>query len=193
MGKQVWSAIGGGVVAAIGLVAIVFFWKNPFREGEITITTPTGSSMTVKVANSNEISELIRKGLEDNNSANYLTNALLSIVEHLPSGSTLREKLVELAEHRRGPFSFSSVPVEAVYDPSVKKGFAAVCENSGFLAKNIVMFFLGDDDRLLSTPISAYADATLTFPCPSGGEIVRINAMEVQEFKGHEVLAKRTL
>ena len=87
MGKQVLSAISGALVAGVVLVAIVFFWKNPFRVGEITIATPNGPSMTFKVANSNEISELIRKGLKNENSAEMLTHSLLSIIEHLPQAA----------------------------------------------------------------------------------------------------------
>lgn len=192
MGKQALSAISGALVAGVALVAIAFFWQNPFRVGEITIATPNGPSVTFKVANSNEISELIRKGLENENSADALTNSLLSIIEHLPLGHTLGEKLVELAEQRRPPFSSSSVPVKLVYGPNVPRGRAAVCENSGFSAKNIVVFVLSNDGELLDT-FPAYADATLTFPCPAGGETLRINSTDVEEFNRHKVLAKRTL
>lgn len=191
MGKQVLSATGGALVAGVAMAAIAFFWQNPFRVGEIRIDTPNGPSMTFKVANSNEISELIRHGLANKNSAGALTNSLLSIIENLPLGSTLGEKLVELAERRRPPFSVISVPVKLVYSPNVPRGLAAVCENSGFLAKNIVVFVLGDDSELLFT-FPAYADVTLTFPCPNGGETLRINATEVEEFKRHKMLAKRT-
>jgi hypothetical protein len=56
--------------------------------GEIHINTSDGS-MTFKVANSNEISDLIRNGLANTESAGALTNSLLSIIEGLPPGSML--------------------------------------------------------------------------------------------------------
>jgi hypothetical protein len=68
--------------------------------------------MTVKVASSNEISELIRRGLENEQTAGALIGSLLSIIANLPTDSTLGEKLVELVEKRRGPFSLPSIPVK---------------------------------------------------------------------------------
>ena len=192
MGKQVLSAISGALVAGVALVAIAFFWQNPFRVGEITVATPNGPSVSFKVANSNEISELIRKGLENENSAAYLTNSLLSIIEQLPPNSPLSEKLVELAAQRRRPFSWSSVPVKLVYDRNVPPGVAAVCENSGFSAKSIVVFVLNNDGELLHT-LQLYVDGRLAFPCPSGSETVRINSTDFEEFNRYKVLAKRTL
>jgi hypothetical protein len=50
------------VAAVFG--ALVFFAKNPFRVGEIAIGTPNGSSvLKIKVADGDNVSELIRKGL----------------------------------------------------------------------------------------------------------------------------------
>src|SRR5262249_30853618 len=118
--------------ALVVMAAIAFFWINATRVGEITIATPKGPSMTFKVANSNEISELIRNGLENAKSADALSNTLLSIIEHLPPGSMLGEKLLDLAERRRSPFLFKSVPVKLVYGSNLEPGLAAVCENSSF-------------------------------------------------------------
>src|SRR5262245_14159994 len=146
MGKQALSAISGALVCGVVLFAIVFFWRNPFRVGEITIAMANGPSMNLKVANTNEISELIRRGLENEKSAEALTNSLVSIIEHLPPSSELGKKLVELAELRRPPFSWSSVPVKVVYDAKLPQGLAAVCEQSGFTAKNIVVYVLGSEN-----------------------------------------------
>lgn len=190
MEKHVLSTITIGS-ALVVIAAIAFFWQSPSRVGEITIATPKGPSMTFKVANSNEISELIREGLANKNSADALSNALLSIIEHLPPGSALGEKLMELATKRRPPFSLESVPVKLVYGSNVPQGLVAVCENSRFLAKSIVAYVLDDDGELLFT-FPAHADATLTFPCPGGGETLRINATKVEELKRHKMLAKRT-
>src|SRR5262249_7241055 len=126
------------IVVVVVLVAIVFFWKNLFRVGEITVVAPNGPSVTVKVANSNDISELIQKGLENETTAGYVTNSLLDIIEKLPVGSTLGDKLMELAEQRKNPFFFESVPVKLVYDSSLRQGQAAVssificCELRGY-------------------------------------------------------------
>jgi hypothetical protein len=46
--------------------------------------------------------------------------------------------------------------------------------------------------KLLYT-IPAYADTRMMFPCPSGGEIVRLNSKEVLEFSRDKVMAKRAL
>jgi hypothetical protein len=192
MGKQLLSTIRVAVVALVALVAIALFWKNPFRVGEITIATRDGGSMTFKVANSNEISELIRRGLENEKSAEFLTNSLLSIIEQLPPGSALGEKLVEMAEMRRPPFSFKAVPVKLVYAPKVPRGRTAVCEQSGFLGKNLAVFVMGDEDEMLDL-IQAYAEAKLAVPCPGGGETLRLNNPKVEEFNRHKVMAKRTL
>ena len=192
MGKQALSAISGALFFGVVLFALVFFWKNPFRVGEITIATAKGPSMTLKVANTDEISELIRGGLENEQSADALINSLLSIIEHLPPSSELGKKLVELAELRHPPFSWSSVPVKVVYDSKVPQGLAAVCEQSGFTAKNIVVYVLGSENDLLYTA-QAYADPGLTFPCPETIETVRLNSMEVREFQHNKILAKRTL
>lgn len=190
MGKQVLNVIMISS-AVVVIAAMAFFWQSPSRVGEITIASPQGPSMTFKVANSNEISELIRNGLANQSSADALTNSLLSIIEGLPLGSKLGEKLVELAERRRLPFSFSSVPVKLVHNPKIPRGLAAVCENSSFLAKNIAVFVLGDNDEMLDK-FSVYADVGLTFPCLSGGETLSINATEFEEFKSHKMMAKRT-
>ena len=121
-----------------------------------------------------------------------MTNSLLSIIENLPKGSTLGKKLVELAEQRQPPFSWSSVPVKLVFDSSVERGLAAVCDQSGFSGTNISVYVLDESGALLHT-FQAHADARLTFPCPDGGETVRLNSTEVQQFNHHKILAKRTL
>jgi hypothetical protein len=182
-----------GVIIGALIAVIVFFWLNPSRVGEITIATPNGPSMTFKVADSNEISKLIQKGLENENTANTLTDSLLGIIERLPPGSTLGEKLLELAERRRPPFSLNSVPVKLVYRPNLPGGLAGVCENSSFSAKNIVVFVLGGNDGELLHTFQAYADVELTFPCPAGDEILHINSTDAEEFNRHKVLAKRNL
>ena len=186
------AVINVALVAGVLLLVIVFFWRNPFKVGEITIATQNGPSLTFKVADSNEISELIRKGLENEESAAFLTNSLLSIIENLPAGSKLSEKLLELAEQRRPPFSSSSVPVKLVYDSEVPHGMAAVCEKSAFLAKNIVIFVLGNDGELLHT-VQAYADARMMFPCPNGAETVRLNSKDIPESNREKAMMKRAL
>ena len=100
VGNRLLSGSSAVIVVVVVLVAIVFFWKNPFRVGEITVFAPNGPSVTVKVANSNDISELIQKGLENETTAGYVTNSLLDIIEKLPVGSTLGDKLMELARGR---------------------------------------------------------------------------------------------
>lgn len=192
VGDRVLSGSSVLLVAGVVLAAIVFFSKNPFRVGEITVTTPNGPSVTVKVANSNEISELIHKGLENETTAGYVTNSLLNIIENLPAGSKLGEKLVELAEQRKRPFSSNSVPVRLVYDPNVPNGLAAVCEKSDFSAKNIVVFVLGKNGELLHQTV-AFADASMTFPCPGDGETVRLNYKEILELNSDQVMVKRNL
>jgi hypothetical protein len=190
--NRVLSVISVVLVAVVVLVTIVFFWRNLFRVGEVTIAMPNGPSVSVKVANSNDIAQLIQKGLENPTTAGYVTNSLLNIIENLPADSKLGEKLVALAEQRKHPFLFNSMPVKLVYDSKLRQGEAAVCENSAFLAKNIVVFVLSNEGELLYT-IPAYADASMTFPCPGGGEIVRLNSKEVPGFNRDKVMAKRTL
>jgi hypothetical protein len=192
VGNRLLSGSSVLLVAGVVLAAIVFFSKNPFRVGEITVTTPNGPSVTVKVANSNEISELIHKGLENETTAGYVTNSLLNIIENLPAGSKLGEKLMELAEQRKRPFSSNSVPVRLVYDPNVPNGLAAVCEKSDFSAKNIVVFVLGKNGELLHQTV-AFADASMTFPCPGDGETVRLNYKEILELNSDQVMVKRNL
>jgi hypothetical protein len=187
------TAINVVLIAVVILVVIAFFWMNPFRVGEITVATPNGPSMTFKVADSNDITDLIQKGLENEKVSGALTNSLLSIIEKLPPGSKLGEKLLELAERRRSPFSSSSVPARLVYDPEVPQGLAAVCENSAFLAKNIVIFLLGNEDQLLHTPVQAYADVNMTFPCPAGAETVRLNSKNLLALEHDKVMVKRNL
>lgn len=191
MGNQILSVTIIMLVAV--LATIVFFGKNPSRVGEITISTPKGPSMTFKVAESNDISELIQKGLENEKTANALTNTLLTVIEHLPASSKLGEKLVELAEQRQSPFSLKSVPVKVTYDSKLPQGMAGVCEKSEFLAKNIVVFALGKNPGELLYTIQAYAAPSMMFPCPGGGEIVRVNSNEILEFNTNNVMAKRTL
>jgi hypothetical protein len=87
---------------------------------------------------------------------------------------------VELAEQRKRPFSSNSVPVRLVYDPNVPNGLAAVCEKSAFSAKNTVVFELGKNGELLHQTV-AFADASMTFPCPGDGETVRLNYKEILE------------
>jgi hypothetical protein len=182
------------LIAGVLLVVIAFFWMNPFRVGEITIATPNGPSATFKVADSNEISELIQKGLKNEKTAALLINSLLSVIENLPAGSKLSEKLLELAENRRPPFELSSVPVKLVYDSDVPQGLAGVCEKSAFAAKNIVIFVLDNENKLLRhKPVQAFADARITFPCPDGREIVRLNSNDMLEFKLENALVKRAI
>ena len=191
MGNQILSVTI--VMIVFVLVAIVFFGMNPSRVGEITIATPKGPSMTFKVADSNDISELIQKGLENENTANSLTNSLLNVIEHLPATSNLGEKLVELAEQRQSPFSLNSVPVKVAYDSKLPQGMAGICEKSEFLAKNIVVFALGKNPGELLYTIQAYAAPSMIFPCPDGGEIVRVNSNQILEINADNVMAKRTL
>jgi hypothetical protein len=80
-----------------------------------------------------------------------------------------------------------------VYDPEVPQGLAAVCENSAFLAKNIVIFLLGNEDQLLHTPVQAYADVNMTFPCPAGAETVRLNSKNLPALEHDKVMVKRNL
>jgi hypothetical protein len=180
--------LGAGVI----LVVIAFFWWNPSRVGEITVATPNGPSVSFKVADSNEISELVRKGLENERTADFLANSLLSVIESLPSGSKLGEKLLQLAEQRRSPFSSSSVPVKLVYDSEVPQGLAAVCEKSAFSAKNIAIFVFSNEDELLYT-VQAYADPKMMFPCPEDAETVRLNSRDVLLLKRDKVMVKRAL
>jgi hypothetical protein len=191
IGNRVLNITSLALVAVTVIVVIVFFWKNPFRVGEITITTPEGHSVAFKVADSNPISELIQKGLENKKTADSVANSLLSVIESLPSGSKLGEKLVELAEQHRSPFLFDSVPVTLIYDSKVLQGWAGVCEKSNFVAKNIAVFV--DDEKNGLLRINAYAEPSITFPCPSGGEIVRLNSHEVVGSNNDKVMAKRTL
>ena len=180
------------LLAGVILVVIAFFWWNPSRVGEITVATPNGPSVSFKVADSNEISELIRKGLENERTADFLTNSMLSVIENLPPGSKLGEKLLELAEQRQSPFSSSSVPVKLVHDSEVPRGLAAVCEKSAFLAKNIAIFVFGNEGDLLHT-LQAYADPKMMFPCPEDAETVRLNSTDVLALKRDKVMAKRAL
>jgi hypothetical protein len=178
-------------VAVVVLAAIVFFSINPFRVGEITVTTPNGPSVTVKVANSNDISELIKKGLQNEQTKGVLANSLLDIIKKLPVGSELSESLVGLAEKHTNPFSFDPVPVMVEYDPNVPQGLAAVCEKSEFLAKNIVVYGPGNNPGEVHN-IHAHADADIiVFPCLDGLEIVRVNSKEVREFNLDKAMAKR--
>ncbi len=186
------SMINIVLAAGVILVVIAFFWWNPSRVGEITVATPNGPSVSFKVADSNEISELVRKGLENERTADFLTNSLLSVIESLPSGSKLGEKLLQLAEQRRSPFSSSSVPVKLVYDSEVPHGLAAVCEKSAFSAKNIAIFVFGNEDELLYTA-QAYADPKMMFPCPEDAETVRLNSRDVLALKRDKVMVKRAL
>jgi hypothetical protein len=194
VGNRLLSASSAVIVAVVVLAAIIFFSKNPFRVGEITVATPNGPSVTVKVANSNDISELIQKGLENEQTRGFLSNSLLDIIEKLPVGSKLSEKLVELAEKRKNPFSFDPVPVMVVYNSKVPQGLAAVCEKSDFLAKNIVVFAPGNNPGEVYN-IHAHADAhIIVFPClDDGREIVHLNSKEVLEFNSNKVMAKRVL
>lgn len=191
MGKYVYSAIC--IVLVIGLLIVCnFFGKNPFRVGEITFATPNGPSMSFKVANTNEISELIRKGLADERSSEMLSNTLLSIIEHLPPGCTLGEKLVELVERRRPPFLVKSVPVNLLlHDENLPEGLAAACENSCLLSKNVVVYVLKNNNEMM-TNIPAHVDGTLAFPCPDGGEVLRVNSQKVKELGSYRIMAKQT-
>ena len=185
------TVINAVLAAGVILVVIAFFWWNPSRIGEITIATPNGPSVSFKVADSNEISELIRKGLENERTVDFLTNSLLSVIERLPSGSKLGEKLLQLAEQRRSPFSSNSVPVKLVYDSEVPQGLAAVCEKSSFSAKNIAVYVFNEDELLYT--VQAYADPKMMFPCPEDAETVRLNVSDVLALKPDKVMVKRAL
>lgn len=191
VGNRILSGSSAVIVAVVVLAAIIFFSINPFRVGEITVATPNGPSVTVKVANSNEISELIQKGLENEKTASSVTNSLMSIIENLPVGSELGDKLMDLAEQRKNPFKINSVPVTLVYDPSLPDGWAAVCEESDFSGKNIVVFVQAKGELL--PPIHAYADAKIVFPCSDGDEIVRLNSTKILQLNRDNAMAKRDL
>jgi hypothetical protein len=180
------------VLSVVIVGALVFFDVNPFREGEITIAMPDGTTMALKVGNSNELSDLIREGLKNKETSGPLQNSLLSIIEELSSGSRLAEKLVELAEKRKPPFNFQSVPVNLLYGNDVPDGLVAVCENSRFLSKNIVVFVLGEHEEL-EDRFSLYADPKQALPCGDGQETLRVNLENVDTIQRHKVLAKRTL
>src|SRR6516164_7565131 len=89
------------LLLAIIATVLYFFSLNPSRVGEVTVATPGGPTITVKVAESNEISELIRAGLDNEKTAESMTNSLLSIIESLPPKSKLSEKLIGLVEQRK--------------------------------------------------------------------------------------------
>ena len=59
MKRHVLSGIIGALVAGVTVFAIIFFWKNPFRQGVISFTTPSGTSMTLNVSNTKAVAELI--------------------------------------------------------------------------------------------------------------------------------------
>ena len=190
MRNRLFSVISVVLVAGVALVALVFFSINPFRVGKITITTPNGSSVTVKVANSNEFSELIQEGLKNPTTEGYVTNSLLNIIDNLPVGSKLGDKLMELAQQRKPPFFFESVPVKLVYDSSLRQGHATICEKSKFLAKNITVYAQKDE---FLYHITVFAVPGTEFPCLDGAEIVRLNSREILELNSDQVMAKRTL
>ena len=185
------SGINAVLLAGVILVVIAFFWWNPFRVGEITLTTPNGPSVTFKVAESIDISDLIRRGLEDTRSEPLLTNSLLSIIENLRDGSKLANKLVDLAEQRKSPFASKPVFVKLVHDSEVPKGVAAVCEESGFSAKNIAIFLFRNNELL--DRAQAYVDPNMMFPCPEGPDTVRLNSKDLVALNPDKVMVKRAL
>lgn len=182
-------------VLILGLIvggALVFFDWNPFREGEITIALADGTSMTLKVANSSEISEVIREGLNNDKTSGPLASSLLGIIEELPSNHPFSQKLMSLAETRRPPFKFESVPVKLLYGNDVPEGLVAVCENSRFSSKNIVIFVLDEEGGLVDK-FAYYADTRQQFPCEDDEEKLRLNLTNINELSRFTVLAKRTL
>lgn len=193
MTKHVLSTIIGALVAVVTIFAIIFFWKNPFRQGEIIFKTPSGASMSLKVANSNDITELIREALQDEKSGQMMTYSLLSIIEGLTPGCYLGEKLCNLVEQRQPPFCVKSVPVKLVYDSGVPISIAAPCENSSFLAKSIIVYPTdnngGGGDPM--NTLGLYVDSRLAFSCSEGSEIMRVNSEKVEEFNRYQVMAKR--
>jgi hypothetical protein len=189
------SFTSGFFLALLAAVVMLFIWYLWYtnRVGEITVSTPGGPSMTIKVAESNDISELMRKGLEDKRSAVYLTNSLLSIIEQLKPDSPLSEKLVDLAERRNSPFKFESVPVKIIHDANIERGLVSVCENSQFSAKNIVVYTEDNIRHDMQFNMNVYADPRLTRTCTESGEIVRMNAIDIEGMNGVSIFAKRTL
>ena len=193
--RHVLSGIIGALVAGVTIFAIIFFWKNPFRQGEISFTTPSGASMTLNVSNSNDIAELIRAALQTENSAFMMTNSLLSIIKGLKPGCILVEELCNLVERREPPFCANSFPVKLVYDPKMPIGIAAACENSRFLAKNIRVYPIDDNGGGIPTnALGFFVDSRMAFSCRKGGEILRVNSEKVEEFnrRNRKVMAKRT-
>ena len=140
MKKEVLRVITYALVASVITFAITFFWLNPHRQGEFSICTPSGARMTFKVANGNDITELIRRAMLDEKSGAMMINSLLSIIEGLTPGCNLGEKLCNLVEERKPPFRVKSIPIRLVYDRRVPISIAAPCENSSFLAKSIIVY-----------------------------------------------------
>jgi len=97
-----------------------------------------------------------------------------------------------LAEKRRPPFKFQSVPVKLLYGNDVPEGFVAVCENSSFSSKNIVVFILGEQGELVDR-FSLYADTKQVFPCSDSQETLRIKLTNIDRFQKLKVFAKRAL
>lgn len=192
MGKHVLSGIIGALVAGVTVFAISFFSKYPFREGELSFKLLNGAELTLKVANSEEITELIRAALQNEKSALMMRNSLLSVIEGLPSGCILGEKLCNMVERRQPPFCAKSVPVVLIYDPKVPEGIAAACENSYFLGKRIVVYpiaYNGGGDPMNS--LNLHVDGRLAVSCIEGGEILRVNSEKVEGFNSRQVMAKR--
>ena len=162
--------------------------------GEVTVATPGGPTITVKVAESNEISELIRAGLDNEKTAESMTNSLLSIIESLPPKSKLSEKLIGLVEQRKPPFSLASVPVTIEFDSNLPEKFVARCEDAPFETENIVVFLLKSDDQMVYT-FNAHVDQSHSFPCPENKDILHINSVDVEKYKPisqYKVMAKGT-
>lgn len=163
-----------------GFIFLLFF--NPSRVGEITVTVPGGPAITVKVANSNDISKLIWSGLKNKRTAAGMTISLLSLIEHLDPNSELAKNLIVLVESRQPPFLTPSIPVKLEYDPQVPGGIAASCEGSPFLAKNIVVYAVKKDDDMVYNS-SVHVDVNWAFPCPDGADILRINSTTIEGLK----------
>ena len=191
MKKQALSATIGALVAGVTIFAIIFFWKNPFREGELSFETSSGAKMCLKVANSNDITELLRKALQDEEVAQMITYSLLAVIESLPPNCALGEKLCNMVQNRTPPFCPTSIPVKLIFDDKMQIGVAAACDNSYFLSKRIVVYPMtadGGGDPM--NTLGLHVDGRLAFSCPDGVEILRVNSEKVQEFNLHQVMAK---
>jgi len=193
MTKHILSAIIGALVTVVAIIAFIFFWQNPFRQGEIIINTPSGASLKLSIANSNDITELFIRAMDDEESGVMISNSLMSVIERIKPESALGEKLCRLVDERKPPFCVNSVPVKLVFDDKVPSSIAAPCEKSIFLAKSIIVYPVVDEngggDPMNTLPL--YVDSRLARVCPEGSEIMRVNSNKVEEFNRYRVMAKR--